>query len=220
MDARRIIETQPTDLRLIRHSPSSGSHPSVSIHLLYSLASTHNAKDYCNIVSNFQTAALHLAALLESEVGKDSLPGLEEKLSMIRKGLGSSVDDVQLYRFLNEKSTRNMRSPLQLSLFISPIYLFSTSALYKKPPAQVDLWRVCTSMGNDKPISLKEIELAIWKTVWNISRNADVFTELAALVNCNKWKEWERIDINDPAFLFFSRMWFPTPLWTINLIPL
>lgn len=100
------------------------------MNLLYSLAWTHNTKKYCNIVFNFQAAALHLSALLEmnSDGRKDNLRGIDDKLSVTRNGLGSTNDDHLLFRFLNEKSIRNMRTPLQLALFVSPLSLFSKAA--------------------------------------------------------------------------------------------
>ncbi|KAH9477241.1 hypothetical protein JR316_0011160, partial [Psilocybe cubensis] len=200
--ARKIITSSPHLDKPSSLSPQS-IQPSIILKLLLSLSSTHHAKKYYTICGNFEAAALHLSVLRDANwtfSSNTGIEGMDEQF--LTKDLGESIDDQRLAKFIKNNAT-NMRVPLQLALMMSPIILLSTSTLYKKRPSQIDLWRLCTSIGNDKPDLLKNVELAIWKALWNISGHGDTEKELHQLVLSPEWKQWENAtDINDGVFYF------------------
>ncbi len=97
----------------------------------------------------------HAGQLPLSVEEREDLQDLSGLISIIGDGLGSTSDGLP-----------HLRAPLQLSLLISPLYLFCPVQLYKRSFNRQQMLSTCQMLGNGKPDILIDIEKAIWRVVF------------------------------------------------------
>lgn len=107
-------------------------------------------------------------------------------------------DIVDLRAFVSEVTQRTgvlegvsfMRTPLQLALLISPIYLLLPMQLFKRSFSRQTMLYISESLGNHKPRILEDVEIAIWKTLFSItSEKLDPLHHLQQLSNSLPWEQ-------------------------------
>lgn len=91
----------------------------------------------------------------------------------------------------NDKMSQ-MRAPLHLALFISPIYLLIPNQLVARPYNRNTMLCISSCLGNSKPPIIFDVEMAIWKTLFSIAtENTD---PIIALNKLSTDLPWERIN--------------------------
>lgn len=101
----------------------------------------------------------HAGQLPLSVEEREDLQDLSGLISIIGDGLGSTSDGLP-----------HLRAPLQLSLLISPLYLFCPVQLYKRAFNRQQMLSTCQMLGNGKPDILIDIEKAIWRVVFILAK--------------------------------------------------
>ena len=98
----------------------------------------------------------------------------------------------------------SMRAPLQLALFISPIYLLVSFQLVKKSFNHQTLLDTAVRLGNTKPDILLEVEGIIWRALFSIAKGEsgpdEAFRVMIAVL---PWEKMDSIGKSDEG-----RMWF------------
>ena len=101
----------------------------------------------------------HAGQLPLSVEEREDLQDLSGLISIIGDGLGSTSEGLP-----------HLRAPLQLSLLISPLYLFCPVQLYKRAFNRQQMLSTCQMLGNGKPDILIDIEKAIWRVVFILAK--------------------------------------------------
>jgi hypothetical protein len=102
-------------------------------------------------------------------------------------------DVKELHALLNQSKdgVSCMRAPLQLALLISPIYLLLPIQHFKRSYSRNTMLSLSTSLGNDKPRLVLDVERQIWMALFSLaSGTVDPFDVLHQL---SEKLPWDRI---------------------------
>ena len=98
----------------------------------------------------------------------------------------------------------NLRAPLHLALFISPIYLLIPISLLKKSYNRQTMISISRALGNRKPEIILQVEKLIWETVFALATGSqEPLHLLQQLSNNLPWEE-----IQQAQALLDIRTWF------------
>lgn len=107
------------------------------------------------------------------------------------------------------------RSPLQLALMISPLYLLVTLRLSRKSFHRRTLIDVAARLGPHKPPRILTVEKIIWDAVFRLAEGCvSVYTVLRDLANSLPWSNIEMASNCDT-----DKQWF-TPAFRMSLSPI
>jgi len=107
------------------------------------------------------------------------------------------------YQVDGQKSSIGTRSPLQLALMISPLYLLMTWWLFSKSFHRRTLLDVTSKLGPNKPPLLLEVEKCIWDAVFRLAEGkTSPYTALSGLASSLPWSR-----INE-ALNLGTEQWF------------
>ncbi|KAG6852702.1 hypothetical protein C0991_009718 [Blastosporella zonata] len=134
----------------------------VALHLWNSIQRTVSSKQIFRIIHNFQLAAFHLHFILDGQLDLPS--GKVELLKYLNL---PAYFEGEVFR------PSDLRPPLLLSLFISPLMLLVPITLEKKGPAIKDLIMCWRKMGQlEKPPGITSAEREVWSAVLDIAQGA------------------------------------------------
>ncbi|TFK68886.1 hypothetical protein BDN72DRAFT_897779 [Pluteus cervinus] len=182
-DARKASQQQDVQLPCVDRK----------VALARSLVSYSSAHGWGVVLCNWMIAGLHLCLLLEER--KHDVTNVESDLKALLSKLGAPE--------LRLEGTAGFKSPLHLSLAISPLCLFAITELSSKRVNRASLLDTWRSLGSTRPVRLREVEKIVWKALFEIAtqnidvvlRVGDVLDRILALDLKQEWsRTWFSID--------------------------
>ncbi|KAF9473195.1 hypothetical protein BDN70DRAFT_937616 [Pholiota conissans] len=190
--------------------------------LMHMAARNNVATKYLAIEENFLLAAIHIAAMKNFPYNEGTLPDLPANMPPVPPGGFKDQDsydrfEVEFNAFIKKCRTEGTpssaahvgsRSPFQLAVMISPLYLLVTKRLSTKSFHRRTVIDLAARLGPHKPRRVLAVESAIWDALFRLAEGRiSAYSVLRDLADSLPWS-----DVDNAENCEADKQWFATRL--------